>query len=133
MGLRFAIDDFGTGYSSLAYLKRFPIHSIKIDRSFVKDMMNHSEDASIVKTIISMAHSLNMRVIAEGVETNEQMAFLDKHECDEIQGFLISRPLSAHDFTGFVEKERNKVDQSQIKGKIIQLQSKTDGKRSFPD
>jgi EAL domain-containing protein (putative c-di-GMP-specific phosphodiesterase class I) len=126
MGLRFAIDDFGTGYSSLAYLKRFPLHSIKIDRSFIRDMMNHSEDASIVKTIISMAHSLNMIVLAEGVETNQQMDFLNEHNCNEVQGFLISCPLSAEDFTGFMSKERNKTIAPPIPGKVVPLQRHTD-------
>lgn len=108
MGLRFAIDDFGTGYSSLTYLKRFPLHSIKIDRSFVKDISINPDDAAIVKTIISMAHSLRMSVLAEGVETEHQMDFLFENECDEVQGFLLSRPLSADDFTRFLKNEHEK-------------------------
>jgi diguanylate cyclase (GGDEF)-like protein len=92
-GIRISIDDFGTGYSSLTHLKRFPINTIKIDRSFVRDITTDSDDAAIVGAIISMAHNMELNVIAEGVENEEQLEFLRKLHCDEIQGFLFSPPV----------------------------------------
>jgi diguanylate cyclase (GGDEF)-like protein len=92
-GIRISIDDFGTGYSSLNHLKRFPINTVKIDRSFVRDITTDSDDAAIVGAIVSMAHSMELKVIAEGVETEEQLDFLRKLHCDEIQGFLFSPPV----------------------------------------
>jgi diguanylate cyclase (GGDEF)-like protein/PAS domain S-box-containing protein len=95
LGIRIAIDDFGTGYSSLAYLKRFPIDKLKIDIAFVRDITTNPDDAAIALAIISMAHSLHMQVIAEGVESRAQMALLRRHRCDEIQGFHFARALPA--------------------------------------
>ena len=95
LGIGISIDDFGTGYSSLNYLKNFPIDYIKIDRSFVGEMMNNEEDAVIIKATISLAHNLHKEVIAEGVETQEQLDFLKKHHCDISQGYFFSRPLPA--------------------------------------
>ena len=94
-GIRLAIDDFGTGYSSMSLMKQFPIDTIKIDRSFVRDLPNDSEDQAIAQAIISMGKALGMTVVAEGVETVEQETFLRDHACDEMQGFLFSKPLPA--------------------------------------
>jgi diguanylate cyclase (GGDEF)-like protein/PAS domain S-box-containing protein len=99
VGVRFAIDDFGTGYSSLSYLRRFPLHTLKIDKSFIQDIPADQDDAEIVKTIIAMAHGLRLRVVAEGVETPEQLAFLRAQGCDAIQGYYFSRPLPAEEAT----------------------------------
>jgi diguanylate cyclase (GGDEF)-like protein/PAS domain S-box-containing protein len=96
MGIRISIDDFGTGYSSLSYLKRFPIDTVKIDQDFVRDLT--SDDAAIISAVISMARALNLRVIAEGVETEEQLAFLRREQCAEMQGFLYSQPLTPAEF-----------------------------------
>jgi EAL domain-containing protein (putative c-di-GMP-specific phosphodiesterase class I) len=93
MGIGLSIDDFGTGYSSLSYLKRFPVDVLKIDRSFVHDLAAGEEDAAMVDAIISLARGLHMRVIAEGVETPAQLAYLREQGCDEVQGFLYSRAL----------------------------------------
>ena len=92
-GLCISLDDFGTGYSSLSYLRRFPISTVKIDRSFIADFVQDSNDAAIVSAIIAMCHSLGLRVVAEGVETEEQLRFLQDLQCDEVQGYLISRPV----------------------------------------
>jgi diguanylate cyclase (GGDEF)-like protein/PAS domain S-box-containing protein len=96
LGVNIAIDDFGTGYSSLAYLSRLPVNALKIDRSFITGMLRNSENQTIVSSIISLAHALNMKVIAEGVETQQQLRMLQALECDEIQGYLISPPVAAN-------------------------------------
>ena len=110
LGIRIAIDDFGTGYSSLAYLKRFPIDKLKIDIAFVRDIVNNPDDAAIALAIISMAHSLHMQVIAEGVETRAQMAYLRRNRCDEIQGFHFSRALPAAQLAQLVRRNHAAPD-----------------------
>jgi len=103
MGISISIDDFGTGYSSLSYLKRFPIDSLKIDRSFIKDLPLDGDDAAITQAIIAMAHGLKLKVTAEGVETGEQLSFLSIQKCDEMQGFHFSKPLPEHEFVLLVQ------------------------------
>ena len=106
IGVRISIDDFGTGYSSLSYLKQFPIDTLKIDQSFVRGIPNDAGQMSIVKAIIGLAHSLNLSVLAEGVETEEQLAFLREGHCQEVQGYLIGQPMPADEFVKFLaEKE----------------------------
>ena len=105
MGVRLSIDDFGTGFSSLSYLKRLPIDTIKIDKSFIRDIKTDANDAAIITAIIKMSHSLNFKVIAEGVETAEQLAYLKQYECDEMQGFYFSKPITADEFSVLLKSE----------------------------
>ena len=102
MGVELAIDDFGTGYSSLSYLRQFPIDRLKIDQSFIRNALNDQDDAAIARTIVGLGHSLNLKVIAEGVETRDHEAFLVKEGCDEVQGFRYSRPVPADKFIEFI-------------------------------
>jgi EAL domain-containing protein (putative c-di-GMP-specific phosphodiesterase class I) len=102
IGVRLAVDDFGTGYSSLSYLTRFPIDSLKLDQSFVQNIIANSTNAIVISAVINLAKNLKQRVIAEGVETIEQLAFLQAHDCDEGQGYYFSRPMPAQPFANLL-------------------------------
>jgi diguanylate cyclase (GGDEF)-like protein len=108
MGVLVSVDDFGTGYSSMSYLRRFPIDKLKIDRVFISEIVSRPEDASIVRAIVSLAHSLHLKVVAEGVETLEQLDFLKTAECDEYQGYHFSRPLPAAAFERLIRESHSK-------------------------
>jgi EAL domain-containing protein (putative c-di-GMP-specific phosphodiesterase class I) len=98
LGVRLAIDDFGVGYSSLTHLKRFPIDTLKVDRSFISQIPQNSEDRAITEAIIAMGQSLKLTVVAEGVETLAQQSFLQERNCDEMQGFYFSKPIKSDEF-----------------------------------
>lgn len=114
MGVTISLDDFGTGYSSLAYLKRFPLDAVKVDRSFVQDIAADSDDASITRAVITMAHHLKLKVVAEGVETPEQLALLISHQCDVIQGYFFSRPLPLDEMTRLLVSDQ-RLPSSQLR------------------
>ena len=94
IGIKLAIDDFGTGYSSLSYLKKFPVHKLKIDRAFIKDVTTDKDDATIARSIIHLGQAMNLEIIAEGVETEEQLNFLREEGCEQVQGFLFAKPMT---------------------------------------
>ena len=102
--IKMSIDDFGTGYSSLSYLKQFKIYKLKIDQSFIRDIIADDDDRAIVHAIIEMSKSLGLTTIAEGVEDKEQLDFLRLHGCDEIQGYYFSKPLPVNKFTEFISQ-----------------------------
>ena len=103
MGVRLAIDDFGTGYFSLAQIKNFPIDTLKVDRSFIRNIPEDSEDKAITQTIIAMGKHLSLTIVAEGVETQEQMDFLQEHSCDEMQGYYFSKPIMPDRFAELLQ------------------------------
>jgi diguanylate cyclase (GGDEF)-like protein len=117
LGIRISVDDFGTGYSSLSYLKQFQVDTLKIDRAFVRDIESSPDGRTIAKAIITLAHSLKLNVVAEGVETEEQLRFLQEHGCDGMQGFLLSRPLSAQELDGLLAPDQSRGPTSRSSGR----------------
>jgi EAL domain-containing protein (putative c-di-GMP-specific phosphodiesterase class I) len=109
LGIRIAVDDFGTGYSSLAMLQRFPLDTIKIDRSFMRDIIGTSQDTGLADAIIALGKSLSLTVVAQGVETKEQADHLRVHACDELQGFYFKRPLPAAEFTQLLRDQSPEI------------------------
>jgi EAL domain-containing protein (putative c-di-GMP-specific phosphodiesterase class I) len=114
MGVLVSVDDFGTGYSSMSYLRSFPIDKLKIDRSFIADLTTRADDASIVRAIVSLAHGLRLKVVAEGVETLEQLKFLQSVGCDQYQGYHFSEPLPAAEFAELVTRWQKAEDRSSV-------------------
>jgi EAL domain-containing protein (putative c-di-GMP-specific phosphodiesterase class I) len=108
-GVQVAVDDFGTGYSSLSYLRKFSIDALKIDQSFVRQITTVPDETTIVTAVISMGRNLNLRVVAEGVETQEELTFLQAHQCDEAQGYYFSRPVLPHQFAKLLETSLREV------------------------
>jgi diguanylate cyclase (GGDEF)-like protein/PAS domain S-box-containing protein len=131
MGIRLAIDDFGTGYSSFALLKRFPIDTIKIDRSFIKDIPRDTEDGALTNAIISMGKAIKLKVIAEGVERKEQLVYLQKHACDEMQGFYFSKPVPAADVELLLDRSKVRKTTKPATTKKLKVVGKT--KRGLTD
>jgi diguanylate cyclase (GGDEF)-like protein/PAS domain S-box-containing protein len=109
MGIHLSVDDFGTGYSSLAYLKRFPIEALKVDQSFVRDIISDADDAAIASAIIAMGHSLRLTLVAEGVETADQLAFLRERECHKVQGFLFARPMPLEQVAAYLDEQARRL------------------------
>jgi EAL domain-containing protein (putative c-di-GMP-specific phosphodiesterase class I) len=114
IGVRISVDDFGTGYSSLSYLKNLPIHSIKIDQSFIRDISVDQNETSIVTAMIQIAKGLKLKLIAEGVETNYQLAFLRANDCEECQGFLFSRPVNGTEATRILHTRLPLVPEAEV-------------------
>lgn len=121
VGVQLSIDDFGTGYSSLSYLKRFPIDTLKIDRTFIRDISHNQDDAAIVVAIIGLAHNLHLRVVAEGAEDREQLDFLRRHGCDQVQGFFFSHPLPEEEFARWVRQRHACGEEEQLDGLNLTL------------
>ena len=117
MGIHVSLDDFGTGYSSLNYLKRLPIDTLKIDKSFVDNITVDAKDEIIAKAIIELAHKMDLEIIAEGVEYAQQFNFLKKHKCDKLQGFLFSKPVSAEEFQQLLIEERIFINKQDVDSK----------------
>jgi EAL domain-containing protein (putative c-di-GMP-specific phosphodiesterase class I) len=119
MGVSLSIDDFGTGYSSLSALKSFPISSLKIDKSFVSELADNPDDQAIAMAVISLGHKLNLRVIAEGVETEQQCSFLRDNDCDEMQGYLFSRPVPAERIEAMLREQASLLAECDHAGAAI--------------
>ena len=122
LGISIAIDDFGTGYSSLAYLTRFPVNKLKIDRSFIRNVCIDEQNAEISRAIVSLGHTLNMKVVAEGIELEQQLEFLKSEGCDEGQGYLIAKPLPHDEFVSFLKHHSNGFSDIQQPDTSIQCQ-----------
>ena len=118
LGVSLVLDDFGTGYSSLSHLRRFPFTRLKIDRSFVKEIPAQRDDVALTEAIISLAHSLHMKVVAEGVETEDQADLLRAQQCDEFQGYLFGRPVQPDEFTRFLTKEKSSEGDASVQDKL---------------
>jgi EAL domain-containing protein (putative c-di-GMP-specific phosphodiesterase class I) len=132
MGVRLTIDDFGTGYSSLAYLKRLPIDCVKIDASFIRGIPVDASDVAITETILAMARSLRLEVVAEGVETLDQVRFLERRGCDEMQGYYFSRPLPAEELTAYLEEQGAPLEESRRREASGRLRVVSGGDRRVP-
>jgi EAL domain-containing protein (putative c-di-GMP-specific phosphodiesterase class I) len=132
MGVRLTIDDFGTGYSSLAYLKRLPIDCVKIDASFIRGIPVDASDVAITETILAMAASLGLKVVAEGVETHDQARFLERRGCDEMQGYYFSKPLPAEELTAYLEEQGAALEESRRGEASGRLRVVSSGERRVP-
>jgi EAL domain-containing protein (putative c-di-GMP-specific phosphodiesterase class I) len=132
MGVRLTIDDFGTGYSSLSYLKRLPIDCVKIDASFIRGIPVDASDVAITETILAMARSLGLKVVAEGVETLDQVRFLERRRCDEMQGYYFSKPLPAEELTAYLEEQGAPPEESRRREAPGRLRIVSGGNRRVP-
>jgi len=132
IGVRLTIDDFGTGYSSLAYLKRLPIDGVKIDASFVRGVPVDASDVAITETILAMSRSLGLKVVAEGVETLDQMRFLERRGCDEMQGYYFSKPLPAEQLTVYLREHEAASEESGPREASNRIRLVSGGERRLP-